>query len=72
MGLTRTEQRNDKASGLDERSPEDILRLLYEAQLEAAASVARATDSIAKASLLLLKLSRLAAVSLMPRRAVPG
>ncbi|PSH69986.1 N-acetylmuramic acid 6-phosphate etherase [Phyllobacterium brassicacearum] len=52
MGTTRTEQRNDRASGLDERSPEDILRLLYEAQVEAAASVARATDSIAKASLL--------------------
>ncbi len=48
--LTRTEQRNDKASGLDERSPEDVLRLLHEAQIEAAASVARATDSIAKAA----------------------
>ena len=72
MGTTRTEQRNDKASGLDERSPEDVLRLLHEAQIEAAASVARATDSIAKASLLLLKRFALAAVSLMPRRAVPA
>lgn len=52
MGTTRTEQRNEKATGLDERSPDDVLRLLYEAQLDAAASVARATDSIAKASLL--------------------
>lgn len=52
MGTTRTEQRNDKASGLDERSPEDVLRLLHEAQIEAAASVARVTDSIAKAALL--------------------
>ena len=52
MALTRTEQRNENALGLDEKSPEDILRLLHEAQLEAAASVARARDSIAKASLL--------------------
>ncbi|SDO03860.1 N-acetylmuramic acid 6-phosphate etherase [Phyllobacterium sp. OV277] len=52
MVVTRTEQRNDKASGLDERSPEDVLRLLHEAQIEAAASVARATDSIAKGALL--------------------
>ncbi|QND53690.1 N-acetylmuramic acid 6-phosphate etherase [Phyllobacterium sp. 628] len=50
MVVTRTEQRNDKASGLDERSPEDVLRLLHDAQIEAAASVARATDSIAKAA----------------------
>jgi N-acetylmuramic acid 6-phosphate etherase len=50
--LTRTEQRNEKALGLDEKSPEDVLRLLHEAQLEAATSVARATDSIASASLL--------------------
>ncbi|WP_457299246.1 N-acetylmuramic acid 6-phosphate etherase [Phyllobacterium sp. P5_D12] len=52
MALTRTEQRNENALGLDERSPEDVLRLLHEAQLEAAVSVARARDSIAKASLL--------------------
>jgi N-acetylmuramic acid 6-phosphate etherase len=52
VALTRTEQRNENALGLDEKSPEDILRLLHEAQLEAAASVARARDSIAKASLL--------------------
>jgi N-acetylmuramic acid 6-phosphate etherase len=52
VGTTRTEQRNDKASGLDERSPEDALRLLHDAQIEAAASVGRATDSIARASLL--------------------
>jgi N-acetylmuramic acid 6-phosphate etherase len=52
VGTTRTEQRNDKASGLDERSPEDVLHLLHEAQIEAAASVGRATDSIAQASLL--------------------
>ncbi|CAN7359735.1 N-acetylmuramic acid 6-phosphate etherase [Phyllobacterium sp. LjRoot231] len=52
MVLTRTEQRNDKALGLDEKSPEDVLRLLHEAQLEAAASVVHATDSIARASLL--------------------
>ncbi|PSH65812.1 N-acetylmuramic acid 6-phosphate etherase [Phyllobacterium sophorae] len=52
MGTARTEQRNDKASGLDERSPEDVLRLLHDAQIEAAASVARATNSIAKAALL--------------------
>ncbi|WP_271894790.1 N-acetylmuramic acid 6-phosphate etherase [Candidatus Phyllobacterium onerii] len=52
MALTRTEQRNENALGLDEKSPEDVLRLLHEAQLEAAASVSRATDSIAKASLL--------------------
>ena len=52
MALTRTEQRNDKALGLDERSPEDVLQLLHEAQLEAAASVAHAASSIAKASLL--------------------
>lgn len=52
MALTRTEQRNENALGLDEKSPEDVLRLLHEAQLEAAASVARARDSIAKASLL--------------------
>ncbi|RCW78960.1 N-acetylmuramic acid 6-phosphate etherase [Phyllobacterium bourgognense] len=52
MALTRTEQRNKNALGLDEKSPEDVLRLLHEAQLEAAASVARARDSIAKASLL--------------------
>jgi N-acetylmuramic acid 6-phosphate etherase len=52
VALTRTEQRNENALGLDEKSPEDVLRLLHEAQLEAAASVARARDSIAKASLL--------------------
>jgi N-acetylmuramic acid 6-phosphate etherase len=52
VALTRTEQRNENALGLDEKSPEDILRLLHEAQLEAAVSVARATDSIARASLL--------------------
>lgn len=52
MGTARTEQRNDKASGLDERSPEDVLRLLHDAQIEAAASVARATNSITKAALL--------------------
>jgi N-acetylmuramic acid 6-phosphate etherase len=50
--VTRTEQRNDKASGLDERSPADVLRLLHEAQIEAAASVAHAVDSIAEAALL--------------------
>nr|WP_255607428.1 N-acetylmuramic acid 6-phosphate etherase [Phyllobacterium sp. 2063] len=37
---------------MDERSPEDVLRLLYEAQVEAAASVAGATESIARAALL--------------------
>jgi N-acetylmuramic acid 6-phosphate etherase len=52
VALTRTEQRNENALGLDEKSPEDVLRLLHEAQLEAAASVARATVSIAGASLL--------------------
>ncbi|MBZ9602941.1 N-acetylmuramic acid 6-phosphate etherase [Phyllobacterium chamaecytisi] len=52
MALTRTEQRNENALGLDEKSPEDVLRLLHEAQLEAAASVARAMNSIARASLL--------------------
>ncbi|MDR6633078.1 N-acetylmuramic acid 6-phosphate etherase [Phyllobacterium sp. 1468] len=52
MALTRTEQRNENALGLDEKSPEDVLRLLHEAQIEAAASVARARDSIANASLL--------------------
>jgi N-acetylmuramic acid 6-phosphate etherase len=52
VGTARTEQRNDKASGLDERSPEDVLRLLHDAQIEAAASVARATNSITKAALL--------------------
>ena len=52
MAVTRTEQRNDKALGLDEKSPEDVLRLLHEAQLEAAASVAHATNSIAEASMI--------------------
>jgi N-acetylmuramic acid 6-phosphate etherase len=52
VAVTRTEQRNDKALGLDEKSPEDVLRLLHEAQLEAAASVAHATNSIAEASMI--------------------
>ncbi|MEK1890891.1 MAG: N-acetylmuramic acid 6-phosphate etherase [Phyllobacterium sp.] len=50
MAVSRTEQRNERASGLEERSPEDALRLLHEAQIEAAASVSRATDSIARAA----------------------
>ena len=50
MAITRTEQRSDRASGLDERSPDDVLRLLHEAQIEAAACVARATASIAAAA----------------------
>jgi N-acetylmuramic acid 6-phosphate etherase len=52
VALTRTEQRNDKASGLDERSPEDVLRLLLEAQIDAGKSVAAATDAIARGALL--------------------
>lgn len=52
MALTRTEQRNDRASGLDERSPADILRLLLEAQVDAAQSVASASGAIAQAALL--------------------
>jgi N-acetylmuramic acid 6-phosphate etherase len=52
VALTRTEQHNDKAWGLDERSPVDVLRLLHEAQLEAAASVVQAMQSIAEASII--------------------
>jgi N-acetylmuramic acid 6-phosphate etherase len=48
--LTRTEQRSEKASGLDEQSPENVLRLLHEAQIEAAVSVAGATGAIARAA----------------------
>ena len=52
MVLNRTEQRNDRASGLDEKPPEDVLGLLLEAQLGAAQSVAGVTGAIAQAALL--------------------
>ncbi|MRG56822.1 N-acetylmuramic acid 6-phosphate etherase [Phyllobacterium sp. SYP-B3895] len=52
MAVSRTEERNERAFGLDERSPEDVLQLLHEAQIEAAASVSQALGSIAEAATL--------------------
>ncbi|NTS31825.1 N-acetylmuramic acid 6-phosphate etherase [Phyllobacterium sp. BT25] len=52
MAVSRTEERNERAFGLDERSPEDVLELLHEAQIEAAASVSQALGSIAEAATL--------------------
>ncbi|SFJ32448.1 N-acetylmuramic acid 6-phosphate etherase [Phyllobacterium sp. CL33Tsu] len=52
MAVSRTEERNERAFGLDERSPEDVLQLLHEAQIEAAASVSQALGTIAEAATL--------------------
>ncbi|MCX8279646.1 N-acetylmuramic acid 6-phosphate etherase [Phyllobacterium sp. 0TCS1.6C] len=50
MALTRTEQRNDKAVGLDEKSPAEVLGLLLDAQIAAAEAVRPALPSIARAA----------------------
>jgi len=50
MVATRTEQVHRHAAGLDVQSPETVLRILCEAQVEAASVVASATGSIARAA----------------------
>jgi N-acetylmuramic acid 6-phosphate etherase len=50
MALARTEQLHKQAVGLDTRPPEAILRILADAQAEAAASVGAAIPAIAKAA----------------------
>ncbi len=50
MDLTRTEQRNDRATGLDEKSPDAVLRLLLDAQMDAANAVSNQMESIADAA----------------------
>jgi N-acetylmuramic acid 6-phosphate etherase len=50
MVAARTEQVHRHAAGLDVQPPETVLRLLAEAQAEAASVVASATKSIAKAA----------------------
>ncbi|MEP7454622.1 N-acetylmuramic acid 6-phosphate etherase [Phyllobacterium sp. SB3] len=50
MALIRTEQRNDGATGLDEKSPDAVLRLLLEAQIDAAKAVSSELESIADAA----------------------
>jgi N-acetylmuramic acid 6-phosphate etherase len=50
MALARTEQLHKQAAGLDTQPPEAILRILADAQAEAAASVGAAIPAIAKAA----------------------
>jgi N-acetylmuramic acid 6-phosphate etherase len=50
MALARTEQLHRQAAGLDAQPPETILRILADAQAEAAASVGAAIPAIAKAA----------------------
>lgn len=50
MEPTRTEQRNDRATGLDEKSPDAVLRLLLDAQIAAAEVVSNELESIAEAA----------------------
>lgn len=50
MALIRTEQRNDGATGLDEKSPDVVLRLLLDAQIDAAKVVSHELESIADAA----------------------
>jgi N-acetylmuramic acid 6-phosphate etherase len=48
--LIRTEQRNDGAAGLDEKSPAAVLRLLLDVQVEAAKAVSHELETIADAA----------------------
>lgn len=50
MEPSRTEQRNDGATGLDEKSPDAVLRLLLNAQIAAAEVVANELEPIAEAA----------------------
>lgn len=50
MEPSRTEQRNDRATGLDEKSPDVVVRLLLDAQIAAAEVVANALEPIAEAA----------------------
>lgn len=50
MAVQRTEQQHENASGLDLRPPKTVLRLLAEAQIEAAGAVLGAVDTIADAA----------------------
>jgi N-acetylmuramic acid 6-phosphate etherase len=50
MALARTEQLHKQAAGLDTQPPEAILRILADAQAEAAGSVGAAIPAIAKAA----------------------
>lgn len=50
MVLTQTEQWNEKARGLDLQAPEDIVRVLAAAQIEAAQATLSAASSIANAA----------------------
>jgi len=50
MALARTEQLHEQAAGLDTQPPEAILRILADAQAEAAAAVGAAIPAIAKAA----------------------
>ncbi|MGD9912777.1 MAG: N-acetylmuramic acid 6-phosphate etherase [Rhizobiaceae bacterium] len=50
MALARTEQQHAEAAGLDVQPPETILRILAEAQVQAAAAVGQALPQIAEAA----------------------
>ncbi|MGH6759973.1 MAG: N-acetylmuramic acid 6-phosphate etherase [Phyllobacterium sp.] len=50
MLVAQTELLNEKARGLDLRAPEDVVRLLAEAQIEAARAALSAADAIAGAA----------------------
>ncbi|MHC1548404.1 N-acetylmuramic acid 6-phosphate etherase [Phyllobacterium sp. K27] len=50
MEPSRTEQRNDRATGLDEKSPDVVLRLLLDAQIAAAQAVSNELGSIGEAA----------------------
>ena len=50
MASARTEARHEQAEGLDERSPADVLKVLSQAQQQAAAAVDAAIEDIAEAA----------------------
>ena len=50
MAPMRTEARHEQAGGLDEQPPSTVLRVLADAQVEAAAAVRDAIGSIAEAA----------------------
>lgn len=52
MALVRTEQQHAEAAGLDVQPPKTILRILAEAQVQAAAAVSQALPQIAEAAAL--------------------
>jgi N-acetylmuramic acid 6-phosphate etherase len=53
MAQTRTEARHERAGGLDEQPPATVLRVLADAQVEAAAAVRAAIGPIAEAASLI-------------------